>query len=93
MALAAVVSFVADTKSITVAAKETAPPICAKEKVKRGFRRKKRRNTADIALLIPAMARGCQTTHFMSIPPKLHRKVAKITQAKADERFISSFLW
>ena len=57
------------------------------------FMKRTCRKTAEIALRIPAIARGCHETHLTRIPPKLHRKVAKNTQAKADERFISSFLW
>lgn len=83
MALAAVVSLVAETKSMAVAEQDTAAPICGRDQLNFGFPRYISSVTEVIAALAPEIASGLASTSFMSSPPMLHNEAVTASSSIA----------
>jgi hypothetical protein len=62
-----------------------APPIWEADPVRRVFRETKKRKGRAIALRMPAMATGFQSTDLTSTPPKLHN-TAVTARRRRDRR-------
>src|SRR4030042_6897685 len=89
IALAAVVSLVAVTKRMTVAAYVRAPPIWAADQLNRGRRMYAKISTEAIMLRIPAIASGFQLTDLIRRPPVLQRTAVAMSKRSALFRFAS----